>query len=772
MTGKNKKIKSKFNEKENVILSLINKYISYWPLFILIGLVFITSAFIYIRYTNPKYEASATLLIKDEKKGTDDSKILESLNIINSKKIIENEIEVLQSRKILDSVVKHLSLYAPIYIKGRFRNISAYEKANIKIEIFNPDSIMESKDILLSIPKNCDSIFLNRIYVGLVNNWNITKYGNLKISRNKNSQTNLNDRIQFSLIPVKDITEKMSSQLTVEASNKLSSIINLIYKDEDPKRAEDILNNIIEYYINATIDQKNNLAKKTLQFVEKRLNVVSGNLDSIEQNIESYKKSIGRNDISSEGQLYLQNVSNNDQELAKINIQLSILNEIDSTIKNKKSKLESIIPYTNGLMDPSLSNMINDLNNKELEYEKLKKTVAENNPILVSLKDQINKIKPGITDNLKNQRQNLDLSKSNLNATNKNYNNVLSTMPLKEKRIIQMSRDQNIKNNIYEFLIQKKEESELTYASTIAESLIINSPLSSKYPISPNKPIIYLLTILGSLIIGIILINTKEVFNNKILYRKDLDQMTSIPVIGEITFKKNTDSYLITPKKRSLLSEEFRKIRSSLHYLGINEVKNKILVTSSIPGEGKSFVTSNLGISNAMAGKKVLLIDLDLYKPGLSKIFGIASNEIGISDYLCNNNIDDNIIIREVSTYENLYIIPSGKQVENPSEILLNGRIAILLKKYEQLFDLILIDTAPTVMITDAYELSKLCNTTIYVVRHNYTPKNIIKRLDKTLHIYPIENPAIIFNAVSNRGFIKNKFAENYGYEYGKLYTN
>ncbi len=772
MTGKNKKIKSKFNEKENVILSLINKYISYWPLFILIGLVFITSAFIYIRYTNPKYEASATLLIKDEKKGTDDSKILESLNIINSKKIIENEIEVLQSRKILDSVVKHLSLYAPIYIKGRFRNISAYEKANIKIEIFNPDSIMESKDILLSIPKNCDSIFMNRKYVGLVNNWNITKYGNLKISRNKNSQTNLNDKIQFSLIPVKDITEKMSSQLTVEASNKLSSIINLIYKDEDPKRAEDILNNIIEYYINATIDQKNNLAKKTLQFVEKRLNVVSGNLDSIEQNIESYKKSIGRNDISSEGQLYLQNVSNNDQELAKINIQLSILNEIDSTIKNKKSKLESIIPYTNGLMDPSLSNMINDLNNKELEYEKLKKTVAENNPILVSLKDQINKIKPGITDNLKNQRQNLDLSKSNLNATNKNYNNVLSAMPLKEKRIIQMSRDQNIKNNIYEFLLQKKEESELTYASTIAESLIINSPLSSKYPISPNKPIIYLLTILGSLIIGIILINTKEVFNNKILYRKDLDQMTSIPVIGEITFKKKTESYLITPKKRSLLSEEFRKIRSSLHYLGINEVKNKILVTSSIPGEGKSFVTSNLGISNAMAGKKVLLIDLDLYKPGLSKIFGITSNEIGISDYLCNNNLDDNIIIREVSTYENLYIIPSGKEVENPSEILLNGRIAILLKKYEKLFDLILIDTAPTVMITDAYELSKLCNTTIYVVRHNYTPKNIIKRIDMTLDIYPMENPAIIFNAVSNRGFIKNKYAENYGYEYGKLYTN
>ncbi len=170
MTVKNKKIKTKFNEDENVILSLINKYISYWPLFILIGLVFLTSAFIYIRYTNPKYEASATLLIKDEKKGTDDSKILESFNIINSKKIIENEIEVLQSRKILDSVVKHLSLYAPIYIKGRFRNISAYEKANIKIEISNPDAIIEAKDISIFIPKNCDSIYINGIYIGQINN--------------------------------------------------------------------------------------------------------------------------------------------------------------------------------------------------------------------------------------------------------------------------------------------------------------------------------------------------------------------------------------------------------------------------------------------------------------------------------------------------------------------------------------------------------------------------------------------------------------------------
>ena len=429
------------------------------------------------------------------------------------------------------------------------------------------------------------------------------------------------------------------------------------------------------------------------------------------------------------------------------------------------------MPSTLGVSDPNLSQMMTDLNNKELEYERLRKTVAENNPMLVSLRDQINRIRPTIADNLQSQRKNLEASRSNISVTNSKYNSMLSTIPQKERQLVEMSRDQNIKNSIYSFLLQKREEGELSYASTLSDSRVVNKAQSTKLPVSPNKMMIYIAALAVAFGICVLFISAREAFSRKVLYRSELESMTNVPIIGEVAFNKSNESVVIQAGKRSFIAEEFRKIRVSLHFLGIDKDHKKILVTSSIPGEGKSFIAANLGISNALTGKKVVLVDLDLHNPGLGRIFDKTTEEAGVSDFLMGKK-DMEQIIKKVPGHENLFFVASGPLQESPSELLLNGKINELVDYLEGAFDLVVMDTAPVVLVTDAFILSKLSNATMYVVRHKYTPKMLIKRIDENLRINPLTNPAIIFNGVKMRGFFKNNYGYGYDYVYGKKYGN
>jgi len=765
-----RKKKIVIKQEESLFVQLFSKYVFYWPMFLVLTIVFGTAAFFYLRYTTPLYEANATMIIKDEKKGTENSKGVDELNMINSKKIIENEIEVLQSRSIMENVVKNLHLYAPISQEGKIRTISSYTLSPVVIIVDNPDELIEAKNVNFKYDKKTEKIFINGIYSGKLNDWITTKYAKIKFVANKNYRSSdLQKPFEFSLISVKEMTSRLLGALQITSANKLSSIISISYKDEVPKRSEDVVNDLIAMYDQAAVNEKNTLAKNTLQFVNERLNIVSTDLDSIEQTVQKYKTGTGAQDISTQGQLYLQNVSNNDQELGKINMQLAILNQVDQAVSNGSGGSTGINPSSIGITDPGLTQMISDLNSKELEYERLKKTVAENNPMLVSIRDQINKIRPDIQNNLVTQRRNLEISQKNFMRTNNAYNSMLSTIPQKERDILEISRDQNVKNSIYSFLLQKKEESELSYASTLSDSRVINSAQASKYPVSPNKKLIFIGAILAAIFIGILFITAKDFLSSKILYRKDLESMTAIPVLGEIAQNDSKESIVIEAGKRSFIAEEFRKIRASLHFLGINADNKKILVTSSIPGEGKSFVSGNFAISNALTGKKVCLIDIDLHNPGLGKMFGKTTEDPGISDYLTGKKQAEDII-KKVPEFENLFFVSSGAIHESPSELLLNGKIKDFIDYLENKFDLIILDTAPSVLITDAYYLTDLCDATLYIVRHKHTPKMIIKRIDETMEINPLNNVAIIFNGVKKRGFFKNNYGYGYDYVYGGKY--
>jgi capsular exopolysaccharide synthesis family protein len=756
-------------EKEDSMMQqFVSKYLPYWPLFLIAVTAAIGLAYLYLRYTTPVYQATATIIIKDEKKGNEESKLVESLDQISSKKIVENEIEVIQSRKLMENVITNLGLYAPVYKNGDVHDVLAYTSSPISVVALFPDSLRSFKRIDLNYNENNQQVILNHHYRYPLDSFVNSPFGRLKFIRNKYFEADTSTKqLYFTLDNPKYLVSSFLSGLKAEAASKLSSIVDLSYRDVSPLRAENILNELINAYQESANAEKNNLARNTLNFVNTRLALVSHDLDSIEKKVQQFKSGNQAVDISAQGQLFLQNVSANDQKLGDVNTQIAVLDKVENFVKSNTNSPTGIVPSTLGVSDPMLNKLIDELYTTELQYDNLKKTVGENNPALLALQSKINKIKPSILSNIKSQQQSLNATRNNILATNGAYNSVLQAVPQKERELLDISRQQQIKSNLYSFLLQKREESEIAYASAVSNSRVVDYAQASPDPVSPKRMLIYIIFIVLFLGICGAVIFVKEYLTGKVLYRHEIESLTSIPIIGEVAFDKSKDKIVIEKGTRSFVAEEFRKLRISLSFLGIDSNHKKILITSSISGEGKSFISANLAVSLSLTGKKVVLVDMDLNNPTIDKILHVNREE-GVTEFL-EGEKDPEEIIKHVDAHENLFFISAGAVLpENPSELLANGKVNELINYLDNIFDIVVIDTSPMVLVTDGYLLTGLCDATLYVIRHGYTPKMLIKRIDENIYINPINNPAIIFNGVKMRGFFKN----NYGYGYDYVYGN
>jgi len=758
--------KSFYEEEEgNLFSQVLFKYLPYWPLFLVLLVLSGSAAYVYLHYAVPVYETAATVMVKDEKKGLDDSNLMEQLNLFGSKKLVENEIEVIQSRTLMREVVKNLDLYAPITQEGRIKSRSAYLTSPVVIQVRNPDSLVERHKVYFTFDSaNREVVVAGQKYP--LGSWVSTPYGNLRFLTNPNYVAADKTRpLYFSLINVRAISDELLAGLKVTQATKLSSVIDLKIKDAIPKRGEDILNGLIGEYNKAGINDKNALAANTLRFINERLGLISNELDSVEHGIQKYKTQEGIVDISAQGQLYLNNVGANDQKLSEMNVQLAVLDQVERYVQSKSNEA-GIVPSTFGVDDPVLGQLLQKLYDLEIKYEGLSKTTAENNPVLISIRHEMEKIKPSIMENVQSLRRNLTAGRGNLLNTSNSYASILRTLPAKERKLVEISRQQGIKNSIYSFLLQKREETALTFSSAIADTRIIDAAATTVMPVAPKPILIWALAVLAALGLGAGIIAIREGLNQRIVFRSEIEKFTTVPVVGEIMYAPAHDELVVTQGKRSVIAEQFKQLRTSLAYIGINSRKKKILVTSTISGEGKSFVTANLAVSLALTDKKVVLLELDLRKPNVAHLFNV-SREVGLTNYFIGNKDADHIIKR-TDVSPNLFVIPSGAIPPNPSELILNGKLDELLQYLETIFDYILIDTAPTAPVTDAYILSPLCDATIYVVRHKVTPKGYIKMLDENMKVRGLKNLAIVFNGVKNRGVGGINYG--YGYGYGKEY--
>lgn len=745
---------------ENIISQLWAKYFPYWPIFLLLVAIFISGAWISLKYKLPVYESRASILIKDEKKGIEDSKVLESINPLAGKKIIENEIEVIKSRALMSQVVKELRLYTEIFQTGKWKNIPIYNLSPVRIEAQSPDSLIGVQRVDFSFDQKAGVIRVNG-RAWLLNQWIATPWGRLKFTVN-NPNYQPTSKLYFSLIHPKIAVQHIQSRLEVTPVSKISSVVNLQFKDEVPKRAEDVLNALIGVYEKAAINDKNALAQNTLTFLDERLAFVSRDLDSIEKALQQYKAKRGAIDLSSKGHLFLANVSENDQKLSEVNMKLSVLGQIEDYLNSNNSR-GSLVPSTLGVNDPLLTSLLNKLYDAELSYEKLKATTGENNPELSSLSDQIQKMRPSILENVRNQYRSLEATKANLYRTNTGYNALLSALPQQERDLVEISREQNIKSSIYSFLLQKREETALSNSATVSDSRVIDRAESSINPVGLDAKMIYTIASLLALGFGVLLISAREMFNRKVLFRKEIEAVTSFPIIGEIQYDKSKSKMVIGDGKSNFVAEEFRMLRTSLHYLKLGSKAKKILITSTVSGDGKSFVAANLAKSIAISGKKTILVEFDLNNPTLSDKLGMPEG-IGVADYLA-SEADAEDVIRNASDSENLFVITAGNLPSNPSELILNERALELLNYLEARYDYVLLDSAPVGILSDGYVLSRYCDATLYVVRHGHTPKRMLERLEENNKINELKNMALVFNGVQSRGFGK------YGYGYGYVYN-
>ncbi|TKK70324.1 polysaccharide biosynthesis tyrosine autokinase [Ilyomonas limi] len=751
--------------QDNLLRPLLLKYLSYWPLFLVLLILCGAGALLYLQFKVPVYELKATIIIKDEQKGMDDSKMIESLDVFSSKKLVENEIEVIKSQTLAQEVVRKLHLYAPVSEKGRFTDRSAYIASPVQIVAKYPDSIEAVNKVNFTYNAGKQQVVINHTAYPLLQ-WVNSPYGVLKFMPNPNyghQPSRTANTLYFSLVPVEYVADDLVATLEVSASNKLSTVVNISFKDELPQRGKAIVNELIAAYNRAAVVEKNILAANTLAFVQNRLQYVVQELDSVETNLQHFKTQNKIVDIDAQGKQFLQNVGENDQKIGDLNMQLAVLDQVENYVLGKGGK-GSIVPSTFGITDPVLSNLLEKLYNTELEYEKVKKIAPENNPILVSITDQISKIKPGILDNIKSQRKGLIAGKRDLETTNGKYTSMLSSIPSKERKLLEISRQQSIKNNIYTFLLQKREEAAISYASAVANSRLVDSAIASKYPVSPNKLTIYLIALVVAVGSGATYIEVKGFLNTNISSRNEIEKYTSVPIVGELVKSDFKTPVVVSEDASSLIAEEFRQLRTALGYLGINARKKRLLITSSISAEGKSFVAVNLAMSLALANKKVALVDIDLRRPALASMLNMAETE-GISQYLKGEK-EIEAIIKRTEYSPNLFLIPSGPATNNPSELLLNGKIEDLFTYLAGAFEYIIIDTSPMNPVTDASILSPLCDATLYIIRQSITPRMFVQKLDKYSRVKNLKNIAIVLNGVNTKGFNRYNNGYSYGYSY------
>jgi tyrosine-protein kinase Etk/Wzc len=760
--------KNGMQQDGNIVNQMLFRYLPYWPLFVIMIVLGGVFAYFFIRYKVPIYEANASILIKDERKGADEAKGIEALNMFRPSRIVENEIEMIRSRGLLRNVVKNLRLYAPVFEEGNVNVVPAYTKSPVELEVMNPDSLVEAKKIYFSFDKMKQTVSVEGKDYPL-NKWESSPWGTIRFVPNQYYESHHTQKpLFFTLVEMKKVIDYLDKQLTITPSSRQSTVISIKVKDPVPVRGKLVLNELIKQYDRASVTDKNELALNTLKFVEEQLAIMQRDLDSTNKAIEQFRTNNNVVDIGSQGQQYLAGTGASDAKVSEIDVQLSVLREVESYVRSKGGNT-GIVPSTLGINDPLLSSLLAKLYENEIQYRKLISTTGENHPMARSLREQIDNLRPSIMENIASQKRSLQASRSSLAGNAGKYSTLLRSMPEKERRFLEISRDRATKEANYQALLQRKAETELSLNATVADSRVVDEAESTAEPVSPNKLFVYLISILGGLGLAALIIALKEGFNRTILFRSEIESMTSVPVIGEIVHDTSGQPIVISHDRKNFIAEQFRQIRTSLSYLGISSRKKKVLVTSSIPGEGKSFVSANLAISLALTDKKVVLLEVDLRKPKLSEIFGIDPTVVGISNFLIGEKEPDEIIKR-TEVNPNLFIVSAGPIPPNPSELILNGRIQELLAYLENAFDYIVIDTAPVSPVTDAYLLSSYCDATLYIVRHGYTPRIYLQLLDENNRVKGLKNLALIFNGVKSRGIVKGGYGNGYGYGYGVGY--
>lgn len=754
----------------DIIGNIRSTLLAYWPLFVGSVLVFLFIGFLYLRYTSPTYKVSAKILVKDDKKtGVGGAgSILSELDLFGGKKIVENELEILRSRPIIESVVRKTNCNFKIYKNGRIRDV--LQGLDFPIAIFPvfPDSVAEKED-LLTFKLRDGEIELNGVSYPLadtifVNGEHKETHIGIVINRNRLWELGNNEFYVVSS-SIKNEIKEILKLFSVVTTNKNTSVIDLSMDTKNINRGEAILELIIDSYSDAATADKRQIAQFTLDFIESRLGLVTSQLDSVERDIEVFKETNSIVDLSQQGKLFLESVKEEDKELNKFEIQLSVLSDVEQYIKGKGNSPGNL-PSLVGISDPSIVAMLNRLYEMEFNYQKRKGMVGGMDEELLILESEIGKLRTSLSESIgqlkENTQETIRRMKSELNLKMSS----LTTLPGKERMLLDISRQQAIKNSIYTFLLEKREESAISFASTVSDVRLVEPAQGDEEPVKPKKLIILFICLLLGIVVPGLYVYYFEVLTGKIKFRSDIESRTSLAVLGEI-YQGDADSdFIISSDNRSAIAESVRSVRSKMSYYLKGEGSQVILISSCLPGEGKSFITTNVALSFALMGKRTVVIAADMRKPRIHKAFGVSATK-GLSQVLIGKLSVDEAI--QSTEYNDLFIMSPGPIPPNPAELLLNKEFKLMIQRLKEQFDFVIIDSPPLGLISDAEIMAEEVDFSLFVVRHDHSLKEAVKNI-----LGPINNEskfwpaAVVYNGIKTRGL--RGYGKGYGYGYGYGY--
>jgi capsular exopolysaccharide synthesis family protein len=755
-------------ETTDIKLSLM-RYVRYWYVFLLGIILSVGLAHLYLRYyAIPQYKVYSTMLIKDDENGQSLSNVdaLSDLSSFKSHQSIDNQIEVLKSKGLMERVVSELDLSIAYFIKGSVKNIEIYGSyLPIKVVPSKLDSTSVGQSF--NITPKADSLFDLAEADGKVTSYKfgqqITKpYGTFSVIAlpgRKVSNTTFVIQIRDS----KQLAGYYNGAVAVQLVNKNTSVLSLTLTDPIPERARNIINKLMEVYNREAIEDKSTMAANTLKFLDERIGYLTNDIVKVEKGVERYKSGRSITDIPTQATDYTSQASTYTKQSSELAIQLSVLESIERYLRQPNSEY-STVPSSLDIKDETLVGLIGSFNAMQLNRERMLRTVQPNSILMQNANQELGNMKAKILENLQNIKTGLQITRNQLQKNSGQFESKIRQVPQQERELANISRQQEIKRNVYAYLLQKREETSLSLAATVSAARVLDSAMGGESPISPNRQAIYLMALLFGLSLPAVCIYGIGLLNNKVQTQQDVTSATGLPIIGEIVHHKEKDKVVVAKGNRSPVTEIFRLIRANLNFAIADKENVVLMVTSSMSGEGKTFFSINLAASMALTAKRVLLIDLDLRAAQVANYLQIPEVP-GVSDYLTEENVALEDIIKTSDKIPNLSIITAGFLPSNPAELVMTPKFSHLLQELKRSFDCIIIDTPPAGLVAEAFTLNRFVDYTIYVVRYNYTFKSQLNIIRNANRQKSLKNVMIVLNDA------KQQNGQNYGYGYGYGYA-
>ena len=774
------------SEEQNNIQEILFRYLIHWPWFVVSVIICVACAWGYLRLTTPVYNITATVLIKDDKKGggASMSSELEKMGLdgfVSSSNNVDNEIEVLRSKSLAREVVNNLGLFVTYMDEDRFPKRDLYRTSPVLVSLTpqEADKLPQTMEVGMSLqPVGTMDV---QIRVGKKEYRKRfeklpavfpTDEGTVAFFANNDTLSPIRPE---SVIKERHITayinrpfavaKKYADFLSIAPTSKATSVVTVSLKNSNTQRGKDYIDKLLEMYnVNANND-KNEVAQKTAEFIDERIGIISKELGNTEQDLENFKRSAGITDLSSEAQIALTGNAEYEKKRVENQTQINLVMDLQRYLQGTEYE---VLPSNVGLQDAGVAGAIDRYNEMVSERNRLLRTSTESNPAIVNLNASIRAMRGNIQTTLDATLKGLEITKADLVREAGRYSRRISDAPTQERQFVSIARQQEIKSGLYLMLLQKREENAITLAATANNAKIIDEALSDDSPVSPKRMMIYLVSLVFGIGIPVGIIYLIGLTKFKIEGRADVEKLTLLPVVGDVPLAdEKTGSIAVFENQNNLMSETFRNVRTNLQFM-LENSKNVILVTSTISGEGKSFISANLAISLSLLGKKVVIVGLDIRKPGLNKVFNISKKEHGITQFLTNPAINLMDLVQPSDINKNLYILPGGTVPPNPTELLARDGLEKAIETLKQNFDYVILDTAPIGMVTDTLLIGRVADLSVYVCRADYTRKAEFTLINELAENNKLPNLCIAINGVDLQ---KKKYGYYYGYgKYGKYY--